>query len=226
LSCWVSAVALVCGCGSLDPSTLGSKDAGVKPAGALLPWKVGNNWTYRVTDSGEVSTKVTTIGELETVGGTGPNADKMANKVVTTKKDATDQTISWQVPNGDKVVRYREQAYSASTGLLEEEEHWDPYKLHIDGTAEHMVKGASWLEDYQETKLPVSGQPATHEARDLWTVASESEEVVVPAGTFQALVVQKAGGSSFKTYWYVPGLGKVKETGGQIEELAAFQLMP
>jgi len=214
------------GCGSLDPAAAASPDAGPKPVGPLLPWNVGNSWTYRVTDSGDVSLKVTTIKELEAVAGSGPNADKMANKVVTTKKDATDQTISWQLMVGDKIVRYREQAFSRTSGALEEEEHWAPYKLHIDGSAEHLVKGATWLESYQETKLPVNGQPATAEARDVWSIQSEDEEVVVPAGTFRAVVIRKAGGSTSKTYWYVPGVGKVKETGGQIEELVTYQLVP
>lgn len=212
-------------CGSLDPAASGG-DAGVRATGPLLPWKVGNSWTYRVTESGIIGTKTTTIGDLEPVGGTGPNADKMANKVVTTKRDATDRTESWQTLVGDNVVRYREKAFSASTGLLEEEEHWMPHKLHIDGTAEHLVKGVSWLEIYQETKLPVNSPPATSEARDRWTVTSDDEEITVPAGTFHAVVVQKAGGSSFKTYWYVPGIGKVKETGGQVEELVSFELAP
>jgi hypothetical protein len=213
-------------CGSFDPSATPKADAGVAASGPLLPWKVGNSWTYRVTDGSEVGTKVTTIGELEAVGGTGPNADKMANKVVTKKKDGTDQTISWQASTGDMVVRYREQAFHALTGLLEEEEHWDPFKLHIDGSPDHRIAYATWLEIYQETKLPVDAQPSMHEARDRWSVLSVDEEVTVPAGTFHAIVFQKAGSSTSKSYWYVPGLGKVKETGGQIEELVTSQLMP
>ena len=36
----------------------------------------------------------------------------------------------------------------------------------------------------------------------------------------------KAGGSNLKTYWYVPGVGKVKETGGQTEELVSYEVAP
>jgi hypothetical protein len=200
-------------------------DAGFADASALapfLPWKEGNQWTYRVTSGTDVSTKVTTIGALEVVGGTGPNSALQANRVETLK--GTDKTVGWQGPLGPSVVRYREQAFSATTGALSLEEHWDPYKLHFDGTAEHTRLGASWLEDYQETKLPVGGAPQTATSRDRWTVMATGEEVSVPAGTFTALVLQKVGGSVLKTYYFARGVGKVKEQGGQLEELVSFRL--
>jgi hypothetical protein len=223
----VVAVALAAiGCGSEDPGAKPPDDCQAA-AGAMLPWKTGNTWTYVVNDEGVVSMKATTIGAMEPVGGTGPNKDVQAFKVVTAK-GAMDQTISWQVPMGDGVIRYREQSFSASTGQLELEEHWDPYKLHIDGTAEHRVGGATWLIIYQETKLPVGAAPETHEAHDRWTILSACESVTVPAGTFTAVYIQKvsATGGSAKTYWYVPGVGKVKESGGQLEELVSYSLAP
>ncbi|HYQ18710.1 MAG TPA: hypothetical protein VEQ58_23205 [Polyangiaceae bacterium] len=220
---------LVVACGSEDPSKddgAGGSGDGPTMTGPLIPWAVGYNWTYRVTDDDEVSTKVNTIGDLEPVGGDGPNAEQMAYKVTTTKKSSTDHTDSWQAPVGDKVLRYRELSYSASSGELELEEYWDPYKLHIDWSAEHLVEGASWLEEYEETKLPVGDTESHSTRRDRWTVRSLSESVTVPAGTFDAVVFQKVGADSLKNYWYVPGVGKVKETGGQTEELMAYELKP
>ena len=67
---------------------------------------------------------------------------------------------------------------------------------------------------------------AEHAERDPWTVDAVSQMVTVPAGTFRAIVLTKAGGSSLKTYWYVPGVGKVKETGGQTEELVSYEVRP
>jgi hypothetical protein len=197
----------------------------VADQGAMLPWKTGNTWTYAVNDEGVVSMKETVVGAMELVGGTGPNKDVMAYKVVT-HKGGMDETRSWQAPMGDGVIRYREQAFSASTGELELEEHWDPHKLHIDGSAEHRAGGASWLEIYQETKLPVGMASSTHEAHDLWMVMSACESVTVPAGTFKAVYIQKVSGNSAKKYWYVPGVGKVKESGGQLEELVSYSLVP
>jgi hypothetical protein len=201
-------------------------NAGVqKTAGPFLPWKEGNSWTYRVTDSGEVTTKVVTIEALEMVGGTGPHAADMAYRVVT-KKGQADQTLSWQALDGDRVLRYREQSFSEKTGLLKQEEHWDPYKLHFDGSAAHTSENGSWLESYDETKLQEGKPDETASQRDRWLVDSPSEVVTVPAGTFRAVVVQKAGGGDIKTYWYVRGIGKVKETGGQTEELVSYKVAP
>ena len=239
-------LALVAGCGTTDPGapTGGSGGSGgsagsggsgggsndgaptcQRPSGALLPWKVGHKWTYSVTEAGMVSQKVTTIEALEMVGGTGPHADKMANKVVT-KKGLMDQTISWQALLGDKVIRYREQSYGATSGLLELEEHWDPYKLHIDGSAERMIAAAPWIETYKETKLAVGVQPATATAMDAWQVLAECETVEVLGTVWHAVQLIKTGGSGTKTYWYVPGVGKVKETGAQTEELVKFEAAP
>jgi hypothetical protein len=230
LSLALLALALVAGCGSSDPNADSGNDGGSnsncqRAAGALLPWKIGNKWTYKVTDNGEVTQKVTTIESAEPVGGIGPNAAKMAYKVVT-KKGADDQTISWQAPDGDKVVRYREQSFGAMTKLLQLEEHWDPYKLHIDGSAAHMVaNGKPWVETYLETKLPVGSMASTATAMDAWMVVSECEVLQGLDTTYNALKVTKQGGD-LKTYWYVPGVGKAKETGGQTEELVKFEAGP
>jgi hypothetical protein len=213
-------------CGTEDPGE-DQGAAGASSGGPLLPWAVGNTWTYRVTEDGEVSTKVNTIGEEEPVGGEGPNAKLSAYKVTTTKKNGSDHTDSWQAPDGDRVLRYREQSFSASSGELELEEYWEPAKLHIDWSEERLVEGKSWLEEYEETKLPVGDTESKSTRRDRWTVKSLAESVTVPAGTFDnAVVFQKVGNDTPKTYYYVPGLGKVKETGGQTEELVDYELVP
>lgn len=215
-------VATACGGSSSPPDTGGD---GEPDSGALLPWKVGNRWTYRVTEDGQVSEKETTVGELEPVGGSGPYRDTLANRV-TTLKGVNDKTLSWQSVSGERVVRYREQSFKASTGELDTDETWDPPKLHVDESAEHAAVGASWLEDYQETKQPASGAATTETNRDRWTVIADDESVTVPAGTFHALVLRKSGGSTTKTYWFVRGVGKVKESGGQLEELSSYELVP
>jgi len=210
------------GCGDTDPGAIVTPDCQAAE-GELLPWKTGNTWTYAVNDEGVVSMKETVVGEMEPVMGAGPNKDVTAFKVVT-HKGGMDQTVSWQAPSGDSVIRYREQAFSASTGALELEEHWDPHKLHIDGSAERRITGAEWLEMYQETKMPVGKAVEMHAARDFWSVVSACASVTVPAGTFTAIHLQKvsANSGSVKMYWYVPGVGKVKESGGQLEELVRY----
>ncbi|MET0385499.1 MAG: hypothetical protein ABW321_06055, partial [Polyangiales bacterium] len=179
------------------------------------------------TDEGVVSDKVTTVEAEEAIGGTGPNKDKTAFKVTTLKVDGSDKTVSWQGPDGDKIVRYREQSFGSAAGAVELEEHWDPYKIHIDGSADNTKADATWIEEYEETKTPAVGNPVTASERDVWTVDQADAEVTVPAGTFQhAVVFTKAGAGDLKTYWYVRGVGKVKETGGQTEELESYEVDP
>jgi hypothetical protein len=193
-----------------------------------LPWAVGNQWTYQVTKAGVVSLKTTTIGEAEPVGGEGPNAEVMAFHVTTAKgDDLNDHTESWQAPSDEepaRIVRFREQSFDVTSGKLELDESWDPHKLHIDSTAEHTVTGASWLESYKETKRPVGLSPSTHDVRELWSVVSDDETVEVPAGTFEHVIHFRKVGGSTKEYWYVRGVGKVKETGSQTEELTEYEL--
>ena len=212
----------------------GADGGGTDHLGSLLPWKAGNSWTYRVTDDDGTTTKVTTISAAPEPVGLGPLKDTMAYRVITQKADGTDQTISWQMRLDEMVVRYREQSYAASTGQLELEEYWQPYKLHIDGSPERTKAGAMWAAEYEETKVDVAdgvlGTPSTQTTDDVWKVLNPSTDrvgVTVPVGTFEdPVVIQKAGGSSIKTYWYVRGIGKVKETGGQTEELVSFTVSP
>jgi hypothetical protein len=212
-------------------SSAGSGTGGAPTAMlSLLPWKVGNAWTYQVTAAGVVSSKVTTVEAAELVGGTGPNRGVMAFRVVTRKgASGTDESVSWQGPVGDKVVRYREQSYGAMTGMLQVEEHWAPHKLHVDGSSSRVQAGVKWLEQYEETKLPAGAQATTASASDTWSVTSGSERVTVPAGTFDAVVYQKTSGGAgaIKTYYYARGVGKVKEVGAsQVEELTSYTVLP
>lgn len=207
-----------------EESTMGTGDdttAVERTTGELLPWKVGNTWTYQVTGDGEQTTKVVTLEAEEAVGGSGPNRDKTAIRQISLK-GASDRTVSWHAVEGQRLLRYRELSFAAKTGEVELEEHWSPGKLHLDFTAAHTAAGASWLEDYQETKIEATGEPEVSAEHERWTVDAVDEVVTVPAGTFRALVLQKAGGDTLKTYWFVPGIGKVKETGGQTEVLVSY----
>jgi hypothetical protein len=220
------------GCGDIDPGENMQASAGAPstpPEGALLPWAVGNSWTYQVTKDGIITEKTTTIGDEEEVGGMGPNAGLLAFHIATAKgTGGADRTESWQAPspdNPERIVRYRERSFGAVTGQLELEEHWQPEKLHIDGSADRSVNGASWLERYDETKLPVGLPETTHAVSERWTVVADDETLEVPAGPFEHVIhFQKAGSGATKEYWYLRGVGKLKETGTQTEELVDYSL--
>jgi hypothetical protein len=109
--------------------------------------------------------------------------------------------------------------------MLTLEEHWSPAKLRVDQSPENSVAGASWLEITAETKLPVGGQPVTAMVNDRWTVLADDVTLTVPAGTFEnVLHLQKVGGNSNKQYWWARGVGKLKETGSQTEELVSYEV--
>ena len=214
------------GAGGAAGSMGGAGGAPPSTDGSLFPIATGNSWSFRTTNAGVVGNKTQTVMAMEMVGGTGPNATMMAYHLVTIKDDGADKTESWQAEVDGKIVRFHERSYSASTGDLELEEHWDPYKLRIDGT--RLMPGAMYTEQYSETKLAVGMAPATATSSDTWKVISEAESVTVPAGTFSAVVIEKVGGpSSSKRYWFARGIGKVKETGGsQTEELTSYTVKP
>lgn len=218
LSLWAFSLCLVSGaaCGEADKEkhSAASRD--------LLPLAEGNTWTYRVTDGDEVTMKTVSVGAEEAVGGDGPNKAERAFK---TKSERDGEiTLSWQAQVDGKVIRYRDQTTDKKSGEVSIDEYWDPYRVHVDGTEEHLVEGASWLEEFEETATKQGETKDSETVRERWTVLSESDEVTVPAGTFDAIVLQKAGGTKLKTYWYVPGVGKVKESGGQVEELSDYQI--
>jgi hypothetical protein len=214
-------------CGSIDPQADPTPDASGTPSRVVLPLATGNRWTYTVTDGADVETKIQLVGELEPVGGSGPSADVLAYRMTTTRgADGTNETVSYQATVGSRVVRYREQAYNATTGDLDIEEHWDPYKLRVDQAEEFFEDGASFLETYDETKLVPGEQPTIATRSDRWTVLAAREMVTVPAGTFEALKVSRVSSSqgAVKTYWFVENVGKVKEEGGQLEELESYEV--
>lgn len=211
-------------CGSEDPTP---KEAPGEDRLPLLPFAEGNSWVYRVTDGAAVEQKVNLVGPAEPIGGTGMFKDEIAFKCTTTKQGGKDETISWQRPEGDRVVRYREQSFHAGNGALELEETWSPAKLRIDGSPERTTADASWYEEFEETKLPPGEVPSVSTKRDRWTVKAIGQTLTVPAGTFEdVVVVEKVGVDALKTYYYKRGVGKLKETGGQTEELVSYTLAP
>lgn len=218
------ALPAVLACGGKDPEE--EAPGIVDETLPLLPFAGGNTWTYDVTDSTGVRTrKVTTVGAEGPVGGTGPHAAQTAFAVVTVKADGADETRSWQGRDGDRIVRYREQGLAGVGGVVQIEEHWDPPKLRVDGSAARTAEGASWPEQTSETKIAAGTPDVTVQVTDLWEVVKAAESVTVPAGTFTATVLQKtAGSASVKRYWFVRGVGKVKETGTQTEELVEFDV--
>lgn len=184
-----------------------------------FPLKIGASWTYTVTETGKPTTeKSNTVEALEDVGDR--KAGVKAYRLRTTKPDGP--TVSWQEDQCPTIVRHREQSFDAQNVMVTDQ-FFVPSKLRVDESAAHLVVGATWTNSYTEVEVDkVTGQTATKSKDETWKVEAVDESVTVPAGTFSALRVRKTtSGAADKTFWFAKGVGKLKETGEQTEELKA-----
>jgi len=220
-------------------------------AESFYPQKVGNSWTYLVTPVVDVdlpSYKIVTIDALETVGGEGASAGRPAFRHTTCKSAPTveacskpasdtnriDKNIGWMGMNGLSLANYREQAFKRGTDMLVEEDWWVPSRLKIDMSPAHTMAGATWTDTYKEFKHPTAGKTTTTTQNEKWTVLAVGETVTItpptgPPRTYPnciKLTHDNNSGSMTKTFWYARGIGKVKESGAQIEELIDYKVQP
>lgn len=183
----------------------------------------GNWWTFRITKPGATEQKTQTVGTLEDVGGA--KAGTMAYRVTTVKQSGT--VTSWQQDTGTSVLRQRERDMAGST---QTDEIYAPYKLRVEEAPDRLVVGATWTETYDELVTDLSTNLTTTTGKtETWTVESLTEPVTVPAGTFCAMLIHRismaTSGGSDKRYWFVRGVGKVKETAtNRTEELSDFSI--
>lgn len=186
-----------------------------------LPLVVGASWTYDTSDMGSpVVPKTTTFEAYELVGDRKP--DVMAFRQRTEK--VAGHAISWHSDDCIAVTRHREQTFDGA-GTLVTDQFYIPGKLRVDERPEHVTLGASWSTAYTEVEVdPINGT-TTRSKDETWVVEGVDESVTVPAGTFSALRVRKTtSGNADKTYWFVKGVGKVKEMGEQVEDLTAYTI--
>ena len=239
------------GCGGKSASNDGGNPS--RAPDRIFPLKVGNTWTYQVTDTdGKIDVKVQTVVREEAVGGIGPHKDDMAFRLSTGNK-INDPEGDAELAGDRRRARGplpRDSPIDSKSGNVKNEQYWDAPRLRIDETAEHTAKDASWLEpEYTEVAvdidyykdggtdgdggtsfIPDGGIKTEDKIRDLWSVFSPKDTITVPAGTFDTLVLRRVGngGSSVKTFWFARGVGKVRESeeGKPTEELSAYHIVP
>lgn len=213
-----AAAALHSGCGDQPPDL---PDSGVQDAGppSLLPARVGNTWTYRVTKgSGRIATKVQTVtGTAALEGGAGV--------VFRTEEDGVLEVESYQRVEGPRHVRVRELEYRA--GVPHRRVVYEPPALRVDSV--QTAAGTRFTDSHTKYTYDAAGtllltEPRAHE----FIIEAENELIEVAAGSFRCVRVRRtrSGTESEKTYWYAPGVGKVKEVGGQTEELTGYSVSP
>lgn len=216
-------VAGLCACAAQPGDAPDAQPGPCSTEGRLLPLEPGRSWTYRVEDltTGETATKMQTVGALEEL--TGAKAGISAFRVTTTK--ATGMVVSWQEDTGDEIRRHLETDLAGSS---QSEERYEPYRVRVSEAASRLVVGTAWTDEYSEVVTDLATRETTTIAKtETWTVESLDDQVTVPAGTFCAnrfrRVSSAATGGSDKTYWFVRGVGKVKEVGSsRVEELTAY----
>ena len=206
---------------------------GQNSAASYEPDPVGATWTYATTDVADggtvTGTKSVAVEAIEPVPG---RAGITATRIHTIVPGAEDQ-MTWQGESATAIVRYRDDIYllGAGTATLEEYSVYAPSKLRMDLT--HLTTGQTYDESYTEsvTKVMAGGNSTASTSKPFrWKVINGAESITVPAGTFTAVHVQKANGNSGaidKDYWFVRGVGKVKETAestGRVEVLTAYHL--
>lgn len=217
-------VIAACGGNSTSNDSPPPGDGSVDPTMRYEPWAAGNVWTYTLTDpTGVLPTatgKKTTVGAAADAGGAhaGQTAFLVHVEQLTGSKDVL-ETV-----DGDLDIRYGTTFYDAN-GTVTSTDVDQPYRLKLDESAAHTKTGATFTTTFTETTD--GGAPSTK--TENWRVISDSEQITVMAGTFSALHIQRTSSTGkIQDYWYVRGVGKVRETGSnaQEEELESFTPAP
>jgi hypothetical protein len=210
-------LAAACGDAPPDFPDAGSMDAGPP---SLLPTKVGNQWTYRVTKgNGSVVTKVQTVTATLSVNG-------QTGFLFTTDQDGVLNDESVQTVDGTRHLRVSELAYD-NAGVLKERFQYEPPALRVDSG--RTSAGTRFTDVHTKSTFDPNGTLLLAEARTHeFIIEAENELIEVAAGSFKCVRIRRSrsGNDAEKTYWYSPGVGKVKELGGQTEELTSYSVLP
>lgn len=203
------------------PADTGSKDNEDPAATTLWPLGQGSTWTYRIQDpaKGTFEKKVEVLGEQVV-----PETTMKAIAVRSTQPNKVE--TSWQVEQGGTVVRLREE--DRKQGQVTQVTTWNPATIKALSKAQAL--GWSYTSNIRELTVEDDGTQDDKDKSYIWRVAGVNETVTTPAGTFSnAIRLERKRGDKEKpdedrTYWLVPGVGKVKEDGERLEELVSFEV--
>jgi hypothetical protein len=226
----IATALLLVGCGGGGSGTVATTPADDAAAGEVQvtsgpyqPMVVGAQWLYHVNDKGVKYDKQAVFETQEDEGG--PKAGTQGFRMKETMPATTQ--LTWYSQQGDVVARDHVQSLDA-TGALTSEDWYDPYRLRVDSSAAHTTAGASWTWTFNDTHSSRTKPTATNSLTEGWKCEAVDEPVTVPGGTFAALRlthIDPTDGST-KTYWFVKGVGKVREetSAGHIEEMASYSV--
>lgn len=211
-----------CGNGSGDDDDVA--DAAVDVCGfasdRYLPYEVGFTWEWRVTDltSGAVETKSQVVQESRN------HPDDGLPMLVQLTQKGGGSTENWMRMDGDALVRLQQLDYNALDQLLRSTVY-DPSAIRLDETPARLAEGTTFTESYTEIEYDSTGTETRRASvTEEWEVVGVDVACDAPLGAFECLHVSRtrtAGGIAQKQYWFARGVGKVREEGGQIEQLTA-----
>ncbi len=187
----------------------------------LWPLTTGSTWTYQITaDTRGVFEKTVTVEGPREV----PDAVGEAISVLSVEPYKSER--SWQLTGNGLAYRVREE--DLTDGALTTVTTWDP--ATIKNLVDPQPVGWSSSSTIHELeRVMADGTVKEKDRTYVWTVLAVDESVTVPAGTFQALKVQRSRPDKtdkVRTYWLVPGVGKVREDGERLEELVRYEVKP
>jgi len=218
--CAFSLLTTACGGNSTgvepDPSACGFSESN------YLPFAVGYQWTYQVTDlvTGARSTKTQSIDSTVSDAMFGEVSIQITNK-------DTGRTESKIAKVGDALLRFQQQDFDM-LGTLERTTTYDPHKIRLDETPARLAMGATYSENYTATVVDSVGSVPTSRV-DEWEVLGVDVPCDSPFGQFSCLHLRRlrtAGGVADKGFFFAPGVGKVREVGlNQVEELTGCQTL-
>ncbi len=232
---WVGALALgfLAGCGPIEPIQAndgGNGDGSLPDASeppltgtSLWPLTTGSTWKYQIDDplKGRFIKDVEILGE-QPIPGRNESAIVMHSA-----QPHLDET-SWQIISDGVVYRIREEDRIA--GALARVMTWNP--AVIKSLAEPRPVGWTNAATVMETELNGTGALMKEKQKEfVWTVEAVNATITTAAGTWDNAIRLKRGRPDKidwedRTYWLVPGVGKVLETGERREELIQYDVKP
>jgi hypothetical protein len=206
------------------PVTQNPNEGKTETPPSLWPLTKGSTWRYRITDpkyGGTFEKQVEVLG-TQTV----PETTMTATAVRSTQPFLKLEELSWQVDLNGVVVRLREE--DRESGTLARVMTWSP--ATVKGLAREQPVAWRFESKITEATRYLTGtkEDETKEKIYVWTVEAVNETVTTPAGTFTNAIRLKRTRSDKeskdRTYWLVPGIGKVKEDGERQEVLLSYDV--
>jgi len=214
------------GCGEEEP------DEG----GEYYPLSVGDYWVYEETGiySGSTVTLRYEVTRTESIETESFDASYDTLVLTNTFPGGTDEfREQFIVDDGNRVERIKHDIYD-DFGLPTKLREYEPGFLRFDRS--RLGKDDEWNETVTFfTAVEPEADPVVFEPNERqykYRVVDRNQEITVPAGTFNCLVIERSvvfgTVGEVKIYYYAPGVGKVKEIteNDKEENLVEYSVAP